>query len=241
MKFFHAVIVFFLMQSGAVEAKVLKSSSHAIPPYVIKAETTTGFEYEIVRDVLAMQGIQMEHQAVPFARVFLRLEKGRVDLGFPVQKVGNMKHLFFSEPHIKYVNIAVTHPDSGIAINSIKDLGKYELQSFQGASQFLGPEYLAATKKSPKYKEIAKLEIGIGLIQVKRNEVLVLDSAIYRHMLNTMPKLQNKVALKVWEVFPHVEYSVGFRDKSIRDNFDKNLKTYVASGKYQKVIDSYLK
>ena len=90
-----------------VVAKELKPAvSVALPPYFIQ-ETETGMELEIIQEALKLSGHTIKPVFLPFARVTLAMENGKVDCASTINENSGVK-AHYSDNHIVYQNFAIS-------------------------------------------------------------------------------------------------------------------------------------
>lgn len=73
-------------------------------------------------------------------------------------------------------------------------------------------------------------------------QVFVGDQNIFKYYRkNAGRSVNSKQAIDVFKVFSPTPYKIGFKDKGVRDAFNKGLKSLKASGEYRKVVNKYTK
>ena len=96
-------------------------------------------------------------------------------------------------------------------------------------------EYVKAVSKA-KYEEHANLEGSIKMVSKGRIDALVIDSYIFSYNSSA----DDKKRTKVHQVFPGINYTVGFTDPSVRDKFNKGWQKSEATENIKKSSASTL-
>lgn len=210
----------------------------ALPPYVI-SENSTGMELDIVRESLAFKGHTVKIKYYPFIRILGAIKES--DAVLTVNESSGMKNVHYSQTHMTYQNVAVALQKNNIAIGNVPALKDYSVMAFQNAKQYLGDEFAAMAKGNKKYKEKAQQDIQVRMLYSNRVEVVVLDNNIFKYYKNLEKKADASQKITTYKIFDPSEFKVAFVDKNLRDDFDLGLAELKSSGRYQEIIDSYIK
>ena len=205
------------------------------PPYVIeKNGDITGFEVELITEVLANMVYQSEFLLVPFARSMKMLKQPNIDAIMTASpKVFTIKsHL--TKPYVTYQNVVVSLADRNLAITQISQLGQFSIASFQMASKVLGNEFEVAANKSPYIAEVTSQVRQIEMLSQRKVDTLIMDINIFNYF-NRFSKLKVDIA----RIFPHSSYSLALRDPKLIPEFEKQFKLYVKSKRYLALVDKY--
>jgi len=230
-------------------AKTLILATSDAPPYMIKA-TDSGLDIEIPRTALKRVGYDLIVQYMPLARALIQVQTKEADLTAPMFQ-GNIQGLYLSEPHVMYRPAAFSLRKNKLKINSIKDIGNYEIITFQGATSYFGPIFLEASEMSPSYNEHFDMTTLIKLLYAGRTDLVVLDYNIFYYFRNQThrepPSIRMNSEIDAFQpitfhdVFLPVPAVVAFHDKTLRDLFNKGLKAIRADGTHAKIIEKYIK
>ena len=112
--------------------------------------------------------------------------------------------------------MAISLKKRNFKIEKIGDLKGRSLLTFQGAREYLGPEFAEAVKSSPDYREIAKQQLQINLLYGDRVDLIVLDKYIFYHHRQQNTMVDTSQPIDIWHVFPEITFNVGFVDKQVR-------------------------
>lgn len=239
---FHICLLVLLGLNLATEvrAKSLKVAvGLSIPPYVIKEESR-GIEFDILKEVLASQGYEMEPVYVPLARTLFLLKNGAVD---GIMSTGQ-KDLpgCYTDSHITYWNFAISLASNDFKIESIADLQDKSVISFQNARNYLGAEFHQMAITNKKYKEVADQSIQNKLLFLGRADVVVADRYIFEWFTRD-PKVfifnQKDQKLTHHALFEPSHFSAVFRSEAVCKAFNTGLKVMRQSGRYKEIIASY--
>jgi len=230
----------FFLQASALSAEIRMSVGMALPPYVI-SDQNKGIELDIVRESLALKGHKIVPVYMPFRRVASSFNSGATDGALTVNESSAMKDAIYSDSHVTYQNVAISLASRDYEINSIKDLVSYSIVAFQHATRYLGAEFAEMAKKNPAYIEKAQQHMQISLLFSKRIDVVVLDINIYKYYRKLEKRVNTLLPVDIFEIFEPTHYKVAFRDKAIQADFNEGLRELRASGRYQEIIESYIK
>ena len=238
-----------LVASNPCFAKTLTLATSDGPPYMIK-ETDSGLDIEIPREALKRAGVDLSVQYMALNRAQIQVQMKAADLMAPFFQQ-NTPGLYISEPYVMYRPAAFSLSKNELNINTLQDLGNYEIITFQGARGYFGPTFMAATRKSPSYIEHHDMTVLITLLSTGRTDVVVLDYNIFHYFLNQAhSKASSGNALyrhdvsqpiTFHDIFPQVPAVAAFHDQTHRDLFNKGLKAIKADGTHAKIIGKYIK
>ncbi len=237
------VTVFLLAIPEFLPGDVIKIGiSHSIPPYVIKEENK-GIELEILQTAFAFSDHEVVPVYLPLARTFSNLADGQID-GVINIKEGIVEDVFYTPVVIRFNNCAISlkkrnYPDT-ISIEFLKD--KHVL-AFQRARTLLGDEFRKMAENNVHYYEYAHQANQVYRLFLERDaDLIVLERRIFeylRQQARTEIGDNADKPVRFHYLFPPTEYKFAFRDKKIRDDFNKGLETIVKNGTYQKILQKY--
>lgn len=229
-----------LPSSAALGDEVTVAVAHSVPPYVIVDEWR-GLEYDVVREVLALEGHTLKPRFMPLARIIKELDDGTVDAAMTMQPASGVT-AFYSDSHVSYRNYAITLARRDITIKQVKDMADKSVMAFQNATMVLGRDFKTMADKNPRYREEAKQVVQPMLLFLERIDVVVADRSIFGWFANdpeVKAKADTNQVLRFHPIFPPTDYHVAFRDAKIRDSFNRGLKKLRDSGIYAKIVDRY--
>ncbi len=217
----------------------------ALPPYVIQ-ETNSGFEVDIIKAALAVKGHTLKPTYASFLLAPKMLKNKRADAaqrGNPDLKEAD--GLFYaSDPTVVYQENAISLKKNNLKIESLADLQGKSVVGFQGASQFLGPDFAAAVKGNSSYLESSNERRKLQMFYSGSTQVYVGDVNIFKYYRDTVKNdVDVKQEVVYYKVFPannDVSRHAVFLDKKIRDDFNAGLKQLKSTGQYLQIIKKYV-
>jgi len=178
---------------------------------------------------------------VPNSRLVMELNTNTVDGAANIFSQSEIDGCL-SNPVFSYSDVAITKKEQYASIESIEDLSKYKVVSYQRAKTLLGEKYKKAVTKSKSYSEVAHPEDQAKLLASGLVDVSVGDKYIFLHSLQKWSEGKyNSNDVIIHPIFPAVASSMGFNQQSHCDEFNVALEKFRASGEYQAVYDKHLK
>jgi len=212
------------------------------PPFVIENnEHYSGIQLDLISEIFAVVNQQVQFIHAPLVRSFSTVNKWHSDGTITLPMMHQQKNVFISEPYISYQNVAISLTEDNLTIDKLDDLSGKHIIAFQTAKQFLGKNYIKAIENAADYQEMADQIKQIELLYIKRTQILILDLNILKHFLYKHRELIYSKRYKIHRLFPPKVYSAGFKSKAIRDQFNRGLAVIKANGKYQQILDKYLR
>ena len=208
------------------------------PPYVIK-ESLSGFELELIQQVLTTIGKKPEFIFIPYGRSEKMLELPDISAVITVneQMFPNSKAL--SENYISYQNVAISLKKNAITLNNISDISRYSIASFQLANKVLGQEFATAVAASDIFIQVANQEKQVELLMRDRVDVLVMDIKIFFYYWHKLKVSEKENSVDIHHIFPLSPYRVAFKNSENVEVFNQAMKNYKLSDQYQQLIEKY--
>lgn len=211
----------------------------SIPPYIIKEELR-GIEYDILKEILASQGYEMEPVYVPLGRTLHMIKSDKID-GIMSTGLDNLPGCY-TDSHITYWNFAISLKSSALKIESIHDLIDKSVLSFQNAKNYLGADFKQMAQHNPQYREIADQSIQNKLLFNGRTDVVVADRYIFewfRKDAAVQKVADTSQLVEYHQLFEPSHFRAVFKDDAICKAFNIGLKDLRDSGRYDEIIASY--
>ena len=229
-------IIILLITVNANAKDVTLVAGLSLPPYIIQ-ESNSGMEYDIIKEALAQQGHNLTLHYVPFVRVAVDYKNfdGATTINESSGISGN-----YSDEVMTYRNYAISLKENGLKIDTIQDLKDKRIVAFQNASKYLGSEYNEVTKNNSKYSEQGNQSLQVKMLYSNRADAVVSDINIFKYYKKKTTDIDTSGEVVLHEIFPGVTYKVLFNDATIRDDFNKGLKSLRDSGRYDEIISSYV-
>ncbi|HYD79374.1 MAG TPA: transporter substrate-binding domain-containing protein [Paucimonas sp.] len=236
-----------ILAAPAAHAKDIKMLfSFAIPPYVIKdGAEASGFEYDIVKAALAAKGHTIKPVFVAMGAIPKMLKEQQADgaqRGNPDLKEAD-GFFYAEEPAVTYQDVAITLKKNNIAINSAADLKDKSITTFQGASNFLGPQFAAAVKGNQNYVETSDEKRRVMQLYANGVQVYVGDINVYKYYKAAASGVDTGQEVVIHKIFGQSAQQFNnpvFRDKQIRDDFNAGLKQIKSNGQYKQIVKKYI-
>ncbi len=118
-----------------------------------KQGNTIQFESELIRQLLAELGYKAVFIAAPHVRLSRMLQDKELDMAAR-QGGEQIEGLFYSPAYIEFHNLVFALADFPDQLETVKDMGRYSVASFQYATRILGPEFSQAMAISPSFREV---------------------------------------------------------------------------------------
>lgn len=214
-------------------------------PYVLDKDYIKGIEFDLVNKILNMSSINiMNSKNVSVSQLNSILEENpSFDIAVN-RKLEEESDFYFSDVFLSFNNVVVTRAMDNLKIDSVDDLKDKNIIAFKNAHKFLGSKYdsfFNPVLKNKNYKEVSEQEIQVKSLIDKKTDAIILDKNIFKWFFN---KLSNEslTNYKFHYIFPkqNPRY-VAFRNKNLRDIFNKNLHLIRESGDYDEIFNDYIK
>jgi polar amino acid transport system substrate-binding protein len=205
------------------------------PPY-IQLETVSGYELELLREVVRRMGHEAVFVFVPNARIRALLESGNGDIASLQPVLQDEPGLFFSQPYIRYQNVVASRSKDELTIQHPADLAGKTVIAFQGARRVLGADFRDAVSHNSAYQETVDQQAQVEMLLQGRANAIVLDRNIftYHHQ-----KAQEPVTATLHELFKPTLYRAAFREPALQRAFDKALLSVMLDNWYQQLQMRY--
>ncbi|MGQ9372102.1 substrate-binding periplasmic protein, partial [Azospirillum sp. A39] len=150
--------------AGAGETWTVASEEN-FPPYNYTADgRRTGLDTEIVEAVLGRIGVTPDHRPAPWSRVVHDVDQNQTDLAFQfVGKPERFEAYNMVGPHRAGLTVFAVRADSGIAYDTLADLGGKRIGTVQGFAytpEFDGADFLEKEPVANNTLNIRKLAAG---------------------------------------------------------------------------------
>ncbi|MCU7553484.1 transporter substrate-binding domain-containing protein [Alteromonas sp. ASW11-19] len=207
------------------------------PPYVM-ADTHSGFELELVRQILHEIGHEMYPIYVPFGRTTRLVNARSADIGLTINPRHNVDSKILSDVYVVYQNVAVTLASRELKLHAIDDLEEHTIAAFQTARLVLGEEFNALTAAHRGYLEMPEQQRQVSLLLLGSVDVAVMDRNIFMMLKNQLPA-GRQVEVDVHPLFGISPYRAAIADDELRKQFNRTLAQFIDDGRYQALIDEF--
>ncbi|PIK16035.1 transporter substrate-binding domain-containing protein [Halobacteriovorax sp. JY17] len=212
-----------------------------IPPYFNKTKNT-GIELELLSAAFKQAGY--DNTLTIFSsskRAIQLLNHEEVDAIVSNKRdsfYGEVENIYTSHNILNFIDCAITLKTSPLSSQKVSSLKGKAIWAFPGASTSLGDQFKEVIKGNNQYTEfIDQLNQPKALIK-KRIDVAISDRNIFvtQAIKDGYSPSDFLFTNVVGSTTPR---SLRFKDKSLRDKFDKALKEIRKNGDYKKVLMKY--
>ena len=229
-----------IVTSSAIGSEILRIAvGGSIPPYIIEDENR-GIEFDILKESLAFSGYEMEPIYVPLGRTLAMIREGQVD-GIMSTGLTDLPGCY-TDSHITYWNFAISVRERNLQIQSIDDLSRYSVLSFQNARNYLGDAFKKMAAENEAYREINDQSVQNKMLYSGRVDVVVADRFIfdwYRRDESVGKVVDTEQEIVFHALFEPSHFSSVFKDDAVCLAFNKGLAYLRSSGRYDEIIRTY--
>lgn len=198
-----------------------------------------GIDMELLKEIAADQGFKYEVNVVGFAAALTALETGEAD--------GVIAGMSITEPRKEKYDMSLPYFDTGTTIGVRKDSGIKSFEDLRG-KKVAGKVGTAACKFAESISE----KYGFEIIQFEDSSTMFQD-VIYGNTaacFEDYPVLSYEISRGLDLVIPFEEIaeptSYGFavmkgENSELLDMFNKGLSNLKANGKYNEIVNKYIK
>jgi len=215
-----------------------------LPPYVI--DKTKGIELDLLKAVFATQQLDVKFKFFRNTQLIKALKKDDIEavlINGSVKLGDNDMTVYQSDALLAFLNSAIAFKASNFKMESLKDLARKRIVSFNGATEILGTDYSDAVKTAAAYVEHTNQSMQVKLFLGERYNVVISDQRIFNYWFKRAPLTKHKTAndSKSIEYFPvfAAEPRNNFKDDKLRKLFNKGLKLIKANGVYSEIMERY--
>ncbi|MCJ8296715.1 MAG: transporter substrate-binding domain-containing protein [Colwellia sp.] len=206
------------------------------PPYIYQ-ENNSGYELELLSQVITLMGYDVSYIYVPYGRTQLLLSEPDIDAITTMTIDTEPKRERLTDTYVTYHNSVVSLAESELEINQLSDLKYIGVISFHNAKSLLGKEYHDAVINNPDYIEIPQQQSQVKLFLQDRVHCIVIDKNIFQHLFK---QLKIDIPVVVHNIFPPTEYQMAFKDPKLVSAFNKHLADFKTSRQYKQLQHKYL-
>lgn len=217
------------------QGKIRLAAYMQMAPYIVNTNPrdirqASGFDIDLLHETFSRIGLEIDIELVPFDRMRTAFDKKYVDaamIGDPhPEKIINA-----SRPYRYWRNVAITEqsmPEFALPVAVFPEPFKY-LESYS----------LSAQRAIEQATIVDGALTASRMLHTGRINTFIGDWGTFHHYILTKPKHIPTVDHRVIEEFPPNAQAVLFHDLSIRDDFNKALKSIIADGTYQKLAHKH--
>lgn len=205
------------------------------PPYVSQSHgKISGFEIELIRQIMAKMGLEPEFHLTPYGRSMRMLTQPGIDAIMTASPAALNDKSILTRPYISYQNMAISLASSELNISHVEQLGDYSIAAFQIASKVLGKAYTKASLQSPYYTEVPEQKRQLQMLRQNKVNLVVMDVNIFNHF-----KASDYPAVSYAAIFPASLYGMAFKEPELVKHFNRVWRSYKKSQQYQELKQKY--
>ena len=213
----------------------------SIPPYAFP-DTESGIEVDIIREALALSGVELQPVFVPARRIAFEFIQGKVDAASKDQGEDLTKHGgIYGDVSVKFQDVIFTLEDRALELSAPGDLEGLRVVAFQNASKHYS-DWLSPLEGSTNYTETADQSLQVKMLHRGRADAIVADLNIVQYLTKLVAE-EGQIGIKPVRINNFADpwgYRPVFKTEELRDDFNSGLQKLVESGRYQEIVDSYV-
>lgn len=232
-------LLLLLIFSSSLSAKeLLLVAGWDKPPYVMSSQDS-GFEIELMRNVLATIGHDIELLYVPYGRAYETAIREKADISLTMLSVYGPEESSLSLPYVTYQNVVIGLKQLNPTVNNIADLNQYSVIAFQKANKVLGKEFKTATSNNVFYTELPDQRRQVQMLLSGSVDLVVMDVNIFNYFsqLITGNNMTDKVV--IFPIFPLTSYRAFIPDAVLREQYNQALTAFKKTDEYSSLIIKY--
>jgi polar amino acid transport system substrate-binding protein len=204
------------------------SFGETLPPWVLN-DGKDGILIELLTACLKPSGHTISVELFPYARRLTEYKNKNVDAVTDVSpaNIADAKiQGYFTGNIYAYTNYFYSLANNNFQINSMRDIEKHSLISWQGATTVLGEAYQEMAKNNPNYREIDRQETQVRMLATNRSDFIQMDAEIfnyYRAKLANEKKIDDSLEYDRFDLLGFSPNGVLFRSQKVRDDCVRNL------------------
>ncbi len=215
----------------------------SLEPYVIDKDFIRGIEYDLVNKILNLSSININSTRILPADKLKNILKNDSSLDVMISsEVDKNDGLFYSNKLLDLEYVAISVANKNLDIKNIDDLKGKRVLAFDGSSEILDVDFnklINIPNKPNLYQEYTSIEELIKTFLNQDIDVLIIEKNAFKWYFNKLSNEEIKDYV-FYDIFPNkISHYVAFKDKTLRDIFNKNLKLFKYTTSYEEVFNDY--
>lgn len=234
-KVLFSLLAFLSFSVQAFSVEKIKVGLHFTAPWAYMNEhgEVVGIEKDIIEEIFNNMGYETEFSIYGHRRLLKEIETKRLDFASPV--VLPFEGITYSDRYLPFKDVAISLKSNNYQINTIEDLGRYNVVAYETAQTTLGPVYKKVTDETKgAYVEMFQRENQIRMLFKKHADVLIGDVRILKFFAD---KSYGSEYITVHDIFPETHYSAAAWDPKYVEIFNKGLAALKASGRFDEIVN----
>ncbi|MCG7534214.1 ABC transporter substrate-binding protein [Pseudoalteromonas sp. OOF1S-7] len=209
------------------------------PPHTINHPEHSGIDLDITKVVLAQLGYTVRLEFVALGRAEKLVRTGQYDLMAPIFSTQDSKNFYISDPIVTYKPMVFSLANRNLTPRSIDELANHSVITFQGAPGYFGEAFRKMSEQAV-YRESPDMSVIPQMLVKSRYDYAVLDQYIFYYFYRLKDKRRPLTLFRHHYLIPPVPASVAFKEKSLRDRFNRALAQFKRGDGYQQIIEAYI-
>ena len=242
------ILAFMSLAASARSDELVAVYQGSRPPFSFRDARgkAGGIEADVVTEALRRAGRAVTFRETPNVRLLPFREGDGVDLAVSVRG-SDGGGVYFSDEFVTFHNVAISRRDRHIALGSIADLDRYSFAIWQNGWRDLGPAFEAryrpgADGRFPhNYFQPSNQQAQNKMFWLGRVDVIVVDKQVFEwYRKQFSAEFNTQVALDYHAIFDAATgFKVGFRDRDLRDAFNRALIAMRKDQSYARILARY--
>lgn len=205
------------------------------PPYVME-EINSGYELELLDDVFAQMGYQLDFLFMANDRTAEFIKSRSFDVVATVNEGLGTEVRHHTRPYIIYHNYVVSLAEKDLTIDTVADLAGLRVGAFHAARLLLGEAFTKITDKAYLYLEIANQLTKVEMLFKGRLDAIVIDKNLFNFLVN---KHGFKGEVRYHNLFEQTEYSLWMANRRLIPLFNRTFEKYRKTEAYKLLQTNY--
>lgn len=210
-------------------------------PFYSENDVVKGLSHDLLQSVFRSADINIQEYTM--AKSDIRQEFRDNDK-YDVMAMIDMNDddYFYSDAIIRYSDVVVSRVERNFLIQELADLKGKSVIAWDGANKALGDEYYAMfspENRPDDYQELEDQRRQLELLIANKVDAIVIDETILLWYINQIdPDILSQLKIDYIISKPVPRY-IAFKERELRDKFNKKFKVFKDSGKYQAEVRRY--
>lgn len=220
----------------------------AAGPYVLP-EDDAGLEVDVIRDAFRSAGLDAQFVYLPNLRLPVAFAEGSVDCvavtaDYDLEKDTSIP-VHASETTVVHQNYAISLEKRALSVAAIGDLADKSVLGFHNATKYLGSDFAAMAEANKRYAELADQALQVRMLFSGRVDVVISDRRIFRYWRKRLAgstaarAVPDNRRVVYHDIFPPSPRHVAFRDRALRDHFNRGLGHLRSCGGFRVIQERY--
>jgi len=214
--------------------------NQAIQPFALPA-ADSGLLVDIIRSAFASQKVKTQFVFLPAARSWISFDQNDVDIVTNAKPGENDKAVYSHWPVLSFRNRVISLKKRNLKLDSIADLAKLRIVTFQNAHKFFGPEFAGMAAHNKAYTELSTLPAR--MLNVDHADVVISQVDIFLYNLINENKTAPMLDLDEYDYHDILktanQYWFAFRSAILRDQFEQGMEAIYRSGEIDAIFGDY--